>query len=79
MNLDHSATLSPRLRTELPGGECACASRRGTAAFDPAQRLSTHRTSRGHVVYFRCYCGRVGLTLIRLQHRGVDRPGVISP
>jgi hypothetical protein len=34
------------------------------ARRDPNRRLSTHRTSQGAVVYYRCYCGRPMVGLI---------------
>jgi hypothetical protein len=51
-------TVSARLRTECLIAKCACGSERERAASDPACRISVHNTSRGHVVYYRCYCGR---------------------
>jgi hypothetical protein len=65
MHLDQSTSASTRIRTEWVAPACAC--RGGTAAAaDPSRRMSTHRTSRGHVVYYRCYCGRPGAALMRL-------------
>ncbi|HYT25808.1 MAG TPA: hypothetical protein VEP73_04915 [Actinomycetota bacterium] len=34
------------------------------AAPDPRQRLSTHDTSLGTVVYYRCHCGRPALATL---------------
>lgn len=47
---------------------CDCEARRDEAAADPERRISAHRTSRGHVVYYRCYCGRPGVAIIRVGH-----------
>ncbi len=40
---------------------------------DPAQRVSSHRTSQGHVVYYRCHCGEPRVMMMRWS-RG-DAPG----
>jgi hypothetical protein len=34
------------------------------ARSDPRRRLSTHPTTLGSVVYYRCYCGRPKVGLI---------------
>jgi hypothetical protein len=68
MILDESITESTRGGSERLNARCACASHRTGAASDPAQRISTHRTSGSHVVYYRCYCGRPGVALVRLGH-----------
>ena len=38
---------------------------------DPARRLSTHRSSDGIVVYFRCACGR---PRVALEHITAEAP-----
>ena len=35
------------------------------AAADPERRISAHRTSLGHVIYYRCDCGVARITLWR--------------
>jgi hypothetical protein len=35
------------------------------AMSDPSRRVSSHRTSQGHVVYYRCDCGVTRLGLMR--------------
>jgi len=35
------------------------------AATDPVRRISSHRTSVGHVIYYRCFCGHTRLKLWR--------------
>jgi hypothetical protein len=51
---------------------CGCDHER--AAADPDQRISSHRTSVGHVIYFRCYCRipRVKLWRWSRSHRRVS-------
>ena len=36
-----------------------------SAVSDPSRRISSHRTSHGHVVYYRCDCGIAQLALMR--------------
>jgi hypothetical protein len=43
---------------------CDCASRRAQVLADPTRRMSAHRTSKGTVVYYRCYCERPMVALI---------------
>jgi hypothetical protein len=42
----------------------------GRDASDPARRLSSHHTSQGRVVYFRCGCGAVHLNILRWAPNG---------
>jgi hypothetical protein len=48
---------------DLRAAECGCD--REPAAADPERRISVHRTSLGHVVYYRCDCGTVRIRLWR--------------
>ena len=36
-----------------------------TSATDQARRVSSHRTSQGHVVYYRCDCGAMHVSMLR--------------
>ena len=36
-----------------------------TSATDPTRRISSHRTSQGHVVYYRCDCGATHMSILR--------------
>jgi hypothetical protein len=47
------------------GWSCVCGPERTRAAQDPDRLISSHRTSLGHVVYYRCDCGQPQVTLIR--------------
>jgi hypothetical protein len=48
---------------DLRPAECTCDQDR--AAADPQRRLSSHRTSLGHVIYYRCDCGATRVKLWR--------------
>lgn len=50
---------------------CECGSSAVRAASDPRRRISSHRTTEGHVVYYRCECGRPKITVMRWT---TDRP-----
>jgi hypothetical protein len=41
------------------------ATRCTTSATDPSRRISSHRTSQGHVVYYRCDCGGTHMSMLR--------------
>jgi hypothetical protein len=69
MILGHSTSTSTWSRTMTANANDDCAVLRQSAAADPNQRMSVHRTSQGHLVYYRCYCGRPGATLIGLPAR----------
>lgn len=45
-------------------GGCQCASRHDRVS-DLSRRVSSHRTSQGHVVYYRCDCGVIHMALVR--------------
>ena len=51
-------------RGKLTADGCRC-DRPDTAISDPSRRISSHRTSQGHVVYYRCDCGVTRLGLMR--------------
>jgi hypothetical protein len=36
-----------------------------TSATDQSRRISSHRTSQGHVVYYRCDCGATHMSVLR--------------
>ncbi len=44
---------------------CECGLSAVRAASDPRQRISSHRTTAGHVVYYRCECGRPRIAVMR--------------
>jgi hypothetical protein len=48
---------------DLRIAECGCDHDR--AATDPERRISAHRTSLGHVIYYRCDCGVARIMLWR--------------
>jgi hypothetical protein len=50
---------------DLRPGECGCDHDR--AAADPERRISVHRTSLGHIIYYRCECGVARIKLWRWQ------------
>jgi hypothetical protein len=62
--LDQSTPGTTRIQPERLSANCRCEQLGDGAAADPAQRLSTHRTSQGHVIYYRCYCGRPSVALV---------------
>jgi hypothetical protein len=35
------------------------------SATDLSQRISSHRTSQGYLVYYRCDCGATGMSMLR--------------
>jgi hypothetical protein len=41
------------------------ATRCTSSAADPSRRISSHRTSQGHVVYYRCDCGGTHMAMFR--------------
>jgi len=59
-------TDSHTIATRTRGCRCDL----GRDASDPARRLSSHRTSKGRVVYFRCGCGAVHLKILRWASNG---------
>jgi hypothetical protein len=65
MILRRSTSASTRSHTMSAHTNGHCEALRDRAAADPSQRLSVHHTSEGHVLYYRCYCGRPAVTLIR--------------
>ena len=68
--IDHEPTSrGKRMSAEWLRAACVCGSDLERAASDRARRVSTHRTSVGHVVYYRCYCGHPGVALVRWPHR----------
>jgi hypothetical protein len=69
MNFEASPTGRAPARTELLNATCDCASHQVRALADPARRMSSHRTSLGHVVYYRCYCDRPGVALMQTGPR----------
>ena len=60
--------------TELPDRPCPQHGHR--AASDPNRWLSTHRTSAGIVVYYRCSCDRPAVTVLRPGWGPCRRRGV---
>jgi hypothetical protein len=50
-----------RTTIDLRAAECSCD--HDLAAVDPEHRISAHRTSLGHVVYYRCDCGIVRIKI----------------
>ena len=45
-------------------GGCQCTSPHAGVS-DLSRRVSSHRTSQGHVVYYRCDCGVTHMALVR--------------
>jgi hypothetical protein len=52
---------------DLRTADCGCDHEH--AAADPERRISTHRTSLGHVIYYRCDCGVARIALRRWRPR----------
>ncbi len=48
---------------------CVCGEAAPPAVTDPSHLISSHRTSQGHVVYYRCGCGRPRVALVRVAGR----------
>jgi hypothetical protein len=73
--------LSGRAEHDRLAGSCTCGAPRPQETPGPNRVISSHRTSLGHVVYYRCDCGRPLVTLVRrwsLRHSvraGGDRGG----
>ena len=60
-----SQTMSEARHATLAlSSRCRCGSEARRALSVPARWMSTHRTSGGIVVYFRCSCGRPRLALV---------------
>ncbi len=52
-----------RIPTQWRASTCTCQLDHD-AARDPARRISTHRTLSGLLAYYRCDCGRPGITFL---------------
>src|SRR5215207_10106150 len=64
--LPSEAHRDAMVTTTIVHSHCTCGADIGTSVADSSRRISTHASSQGSVIYFRCTCGRPQVAVVRM-------------